>query len=160
MENRLAITRVALELLCKGGIRMKTVALLSAMILLPACSNRSDDIGDVSTGHPNADVAYSALHFTAVVKNVVAWNPTGNHETFSVEDDPRFILFLHIESTDRDVYQFQVDRDVDFLIANPQTRFGERASQVIGKTYTFSLEEMTPWDSRRGRRFRNLRIES
>ncbi|MHC4693213.1 MAG: M56 family metallopeptidase, partial [Planctomycetota bacterium] len=105
---------------------------------------------EIAEGTP---IYKKTIRFTGVVTKIMEFNPSGNHETFAVEDDPRFILFLQVTAADPQNYWFQPGSDVDFLIHDPVVLFGPEQKEVVGKSYYFVMGEDVK------RRFRLLSVK-
>ncbi|MFW9842940.1 MAG: hypothetical protein ACFFES_18815, partial [Candidatus Thorarchaeota archaeon] len=95
----------------------------------------SSEIAEGTTIYKNT------IRFTGVVTKIMEFDPSGNHDTFAVEDDPRFILFLQVTAADPQNYWFQPGSDVDFLIHDPVVLFGGEQKEVVGKSYYFVMGE-------------------
>ncbi|MHC4213190.1 MAG: M56 family metallopeptidase [Planctomycetota bacterium] len=125
--------------------------------------NKTDFQVEGGEGKPNAtgDASNSkTIRFTAVVTNIAKFNPSGSHDTFAVEDDARFILFLQVAVVDPPNPHFKDGSAVDFLIHDPVILFGQEQEQVIGKSYHFVIMEDPKWATREAkRRYTLLSVE-
>jgi len=88
----------------------------------------------------SAPIYNKTIRFTGVVTKIIEFDPSGNHETFAVEDDPRFILFLQVTDAEPPNYWFKPG-SIDFLIHDPVALFGGEQKEVVGKSYYFVMAE-------------------